>query len=96
MPPQFVDTPSDYTVEYRNSVILHCEADGIPPPTTVWMKDNVELTDEDVRYFANPSGSLRIASTVRNDTGIYSCVITNSAGTARKDINLNVLGKFSK
>ncbi|XP_071821894.1 hemicentin-1-like isoform X3 [Apostichopus japonicus] len=91
MPPQIMETPSDYTVLYRNSVTLHCEADGIPPPKTVWTKDGVPLTEDDVRYFANPSGSLRIASAVRSDTGTYSCLITNSAGTARKDINLNVL-----
>ncbi|KAJ8038941.1 Hemicentin-1 [Holothuria leucospilota] len=91
MAPTILDLQDDYTVLYRSSITLHCEADGVPPPRTEWLKDGVPLSEDDVRYFASPSGSLRITSTVRSDSGNYSCLVFNPAGRIRKDMNLIVL-----
>lgn len=42
--------------------------------------------------FAN--GTLKLENTQKPDQGKYTCVVSNSAGTAEADVYLSVLGKF--
>lgn len=45
------------------------------------------------RYSILEDGSLQIHSARVTDTGRYMCMATNAAGTERKQIDLQVLGK---
>lgn len=45
------------------------------------------------RYSMAEDGSLHIHSAHVTDTGRYVCMATNAAGTERKQIDLQVLGK---
>ncbi|KAI8779431.1 hemicentin-1, partial [Biomphalaria glabrata] len=74
----------------RETVILTCEVEGFPAPTTYWLKNRKQL-DSDVRMSTLSNGSLYIASLDRKDAGVYTCITMNSAGTDSKDIRLRVL-----
>ncbi|XP_072176576.1 hemicentin-1-like [Diadema setosum] len=90
MAPFLMDSPDSYTSLLRNPVTLQCLAAGFPPPDVEWLKDGAPLDPLDVRYYITPSNSLLIASTIREDTGVYTCNVSNVAGTQQKQMQLTV------
>ncbi|XP_022085366.1 hemicentin-1-like isoform X2 [Acanthaster planci] len=86
--PTILETPREYTVKVRFPVTLLCPVTGTPKPEITWLKNGQEI--EDVRYYQTQEGSLRIASTVRDDDANFTCVAKNSAGTSYKDIRLTI------
>ncbi|XP_030853395.1 hemicentin-1 isoform X1 [Strongylocentrotus purpuratus] len=88
--PILLDSPDSYTSLIRNPVTLQCLAAGFPPPDVTWLKNGAPLNQEDVRYYITPSNSLLIASTMREDSGIYTCNVSNTAGSQYKHMELTV------
>nr|XP_054769474.1 hemicentin-1-like [Lytechinus pictus] len=88
--PILLDSPDAYTSLIRNPVTLQCLAAGFPPPEVTWLKNGAPLDPEDIRYYVTPSNSLLIASTIREDSGIYTCNVTNTAGYQYKHMELTV------
>lgn len=43
IPPRFLLPPMPMAVSVKESIILHCEANGEPSPTVIWTKDGVPL-----------------------------------------------------
>uniref|UniRef100_A0A8B9ZBH1 Hemicentin 1 n=1 Tax=Anas platyrhynchos TaxID=8839 RepID=A0A8B9ZBH1_ANAPL len=68
-----------------------CIAEGVPTPRITWRKDGVVFTGNNTRYSILEDGSLHIHSAHVTDTGRYMCMATNTAGTERKRIDLQVL-----
>ncbi|XP_069772736.1 hemicentin-1-like [Narcine bancroftii] len=64
------------------SVTLECAVTGIPTPLITWMKDGHVISRTNV--------SLKIDRVTEKDGGIYSCVGTNEAGEAERDVMLIV------
>lgn len=76
-----------------SSVTLQCHADGSPSPVVTWHKDGQSLRAS-VRQRALSSGSLQIAFVQPADTGRYTCIAANAAGTVSVEISLTVQSEF--
>ncbi|XP_026864749.2 immunoglobulin superfamily DCC subclass member 3 [Electrophorus electricus] len=81
----FTMEPSDIIAVQQQPLMLHCQAEGIPPITTQWRRNGAPLLeDENYSMFAN--GSLLIGHFQRtrsdglSDEGDYECVAQNSFG----------------
>ncbi|XP_055516059.1 hemicentin-1-like [Leucoraja erinacea] len=94
VPPSF-HRPMDQTsvtVIEGNSLSLFCECSGIPSPRLQWWKNGLLLTSEDNGQIIVHSGRqmLRILGTRISDSGNYTCVGTNVAGTSSQDYSVEV------
>ncbi|CAH1270966.1 HMCN1 [Branchiostoma lanceolatum] len=69
-------------------ITLECKVSGVPTPTVEWLKDGsvVPMTDRTSLV----STGLQISAAVVRDSGLYSCTATNAAGTATRQIQLNI------
>ncbi|GCB76261.1 hypothetical protein scyTo_0019867 [Scyliorhinus torazame] len=94
VPPAFhgLEDQASVTVIEGNSVSLFCECSGIPSPNLEWQKNGVSLfTGKDGRItILSGRQMLQISSTRISDTGNYTCVGTNLAGTNKKDYSVEV------
>ncbi|KAI6172894.1 EGF-like domain-containing protein [Aphelenchoides besseyi] len=67
----------------RESTHLECKFEGNPEPTVKWMRSGKTINTADSSVILSPRGeSLLIPKTERSDAGDYSCLLSNSAGTA--------------
>ncbi|XP_059503813.1 hemicentin-1 isoform X2 [Stegostoma tigrinum] len=78
------------TVHMNQPAVLKCVVKGVPAPQVTWRKDGTILSTSNLRYSFLGDASLHISSTQVTDTGRYLCMATNTAGTARKRIDLQV------
>lgn len=77
-----------------NPVSLVCVADGTPHPAVSWLKEGLELDQEQDLSLLNLNTTLQLAQAQVNDTGRYTCVADNVAGQASRHFDLKVLGGF--
>ncbi|XP_009071332.1 PREDICTED: hemicentin-1-like, partial [Acanthisitta chloris] len=89
--PSIRSSPHTAVVHINASALLECAAGGVPTPRITWRKDGAVLTGNNSRYSLLEDGSLHIPSAHVTDTGRYMCMATNTAGTERKRIDLQVL-----
>ncbi|KAI8479293.1 Hemicentin-1, partial [Branchiostoma belcheri] len=89
-PPTIEEGGTDSVVMVGEVITLECKVSGVPTPTVDWLKDGsvVPMTDRTSLV----STGLQISAAVVRDSGQYSCTATNAAGTATKQIQLNVRG----
>ncbi|CAH3026727.1 unnamed protein product, partial [Porites evermanni] len=80
-PPKIVNFVQEYKVAERQSVTLHCQAEGYPEPTFTWSPCNNGCN----------TGTLTIPE-VFNDT-VYTCTATNSEGSDSADASVVIAGK---
>ncbi|XP_027560313.1 hemicentin-1 isoform X2 [Neopelma chrysocephalum] len=83
--------PQTAVVHINASALLECAARGVPAPRVTWRKDGAVFTGNNTRYSLLEDGSLHIPSAQVADSGRYVCMATNSAGTERRRIDLQVL-----
>ncbi|XP_026815472.1 protein sidekick isoform X3 [Rhopalosiphum maidis] len=90
--PIIENEPQNSTVLEGNEVILSCRVIGAPKPNTTWIVGDVFLSlNERIRIL--DTGDLFISSTKVQDTGKYSCIRSNEAGTVEMHAYIKVLGK---
>ncbi|XP_053415690.1 hemicentin-2 [Nycticebus coucang] len=77
----------DVVVVRGSSVVLLCEAQGIPLPLVSWMKDGEPLSPQSLEQ----GPSLQLEATEAADSGTYSCVAQSEAGEARRHFQLTVM-----
>ncbi|XP_041428394.1 hemicentin-2 isoform X1 [Xenopus laevis] len=96
--PMIQPGPSVVSVSVNQTAVLPCRMEGIPLPTASWRKDGSPLSIEISRLEFLADGSLRIPHTLLQDSGYYLCTVTNSAGMARRGVELRVFvhGGFSQ
>ena len=85
----------DCEVLEGKDVSLEIVVSGQPPPTVKWFLDERLLTSKDKRHKILSHGSvhsLNITNILTEDEGIYECVATNVAGTAKCDCEVLVDG----
>ena len=87
------------TVNVGDPLTLSCTSIGSPPDTFTWRKDNdsrvlqstsitaVDHTNMTAKFCADYS----IASPTTNDSGTYTCTITNPIGTANATVTVKVI-----
>lgn len=93
VPPVISSDTHQYLAPVDSSVTLQCQADGSPPPSVTWHKDGQQLS-ESVRQRVLSSGSLQIAFIQPGDTGRYTCIAANVAGTVSHEMSLTVQSKI--
>ncbi|CAJ0944218.1 unnamed protein product [Ranitomeya imitator] len=96
--PSILPGPSVVSASVNQTAVLPCWAEGLPPPAITWKKDGSLLSEETSRLEFLKDGSLRIPQTLLQDSGYYLCTVSNSAGIARRGVELRVYvnGGFSE
>ena len=90
---------NETTVAHESSVVITCNASGIPDPELVWKKDSepvdYTLTSSvpSVDYYTVET--LSIESVVPEDSGVYTCIATNQGGTVGASTQLHVVGVYN-
>jgi Down syndrome cell adhesion protein len=81
--------------------VLQCEAQGDPVMTVEWQKDKQQIDSLiDKRYsikqeIVSPQkmiSYLEISSTIRHDSALYTCLVSNNFGRDDTNIQLIVQG----
>lgn len=93
VPPVIRSEIQEYQAPVDSAMMLHCHAEGTPPPSVTWHKDGQLLSDS-VRQRLLSSGSLQITLIQPTDSGRYTCTAANAAGTATLDMSLTVQSRF--
>ena len=86
--------------------IFYCEASGVLAPNITWRMngETLESDSQNITILIGSTGdtimnsTLQVLNTLPNDTGTYSCVATNAAGsvTASAELTVNCMsGVFS-
>ncbi|CAH1783082.1 unnamed protein product [Owenia fusiformis] len=73
---------------------IYCSPEAAPRPEIRWFRDRTELhpsPDENARVRKLPNGHLMIRDIGRGDMGNYTCIATNSQGTASSTGELVIL-----
>lgn len=65
--------------QWKNDISFHCKIDGVPKPVVEWLKDSHSIVYTR-RIFAK-GDTLNITSVEHNDTGNYTCKVSNNAGS---------------
>ena len=93
---------SSVTVNVGSSLTLSCTSQGSPPDTFTWRKDNdptvlqstnitaVDYTSTSAVFRANYS----IDSVTTNNSGTYTCTVTNPIGSNNATVAVAVTGKL--
>ncbi|XP_068599564.1 hemicentin-1 [Brachionichthys hirsutus] len=74
--------PSTLDVILNNPITLPCRATGSPRPTITWQKEGINIATAGGSFTVLPNGGLQITEALLLDSGIYTCVAQNPAGTA--------------
>ncbi|XP_041262809.1 hemicentin-2 isoform X2 [Onychostruthus taczanowskii] len=80
-PPALKPLPGMVMVMVNSSVVLSCEATGVPRPEVTWQKDGVGIAGGSGLKVL-PSGQLRLLRAAPEDAGTYLCMARNPSGTA--------------
>ncbi|XP_014864173.1 triple functional domain protein-like [Poecilia latipinna] len=93
-PPEFLIPLSDASCESGDSVTLRCKVCGRPRAAVSWRgPDNSILSNNghySVTYSETGEASLHVLRVSLEDSGVYTCVATNVAGTVTSSAGLTV------
>ena len=73
--------------------IIQCTFEGVPTPTVVWSRDGNVLTDgsNDITIATGDSSStLTITTLTADDSGSYTCMVSNLLGNDTASSTLQV------
>lgn len=77
-----------------STVLLPCDADGIPTPVIQWVKEGKSL-DASTSYSVLANGTLLIRNLSMSDEGLYRCIASNRGGTDNRTVALDVHCMFN-
>lgn len=89
--PSFIRPLEDKTVARGETAVLQCIAGGSPAPRLNWTKDDGPLLVTERHFFAAANQLLIIVDAGLEDAGKYTCIMSNTLGTERGHIYLNVM-----
>ncbi|XP_040215726.1 hemicentin-1 isoform X1 [Rana temporaria] len=90
VPPTIKDGPNLVTSFVNNPANLECKAAGVPLPRISWRKNGAILHENNERYTVMESGTLYFPSANVTDSGLYTCLAANAAGSNQKQTKLLV------
>ncbi|KAM9810462.1 hemicentin-1 [Neosynchiropus ocellatus] len=90
VPPIIPPVQTDISVIQGFQALLPCSAQGSPEPRVSWKKDGVIVPNIPGKFTVLRSGELIIERAEPGDSGVFTCVATNAAGSAKQDIRLSV------
>ena len=76
---------------------LECEVVSQPPPAVLWLVNGVVIqpSKKHAMYTAGNKKVLEVRDVMMEDTGVYTCRITNELGEAITSTTLYVTGEYS-
>ncbi|XP_074860930.1 neural cell adhesion molecule L1-like protein isoform X1 [Carettochelys insculpta] len=80
----------DYATVVGYSAFLHCEVFASPPASITWSRYDSTLPLEGLRYIPYGNGTLEIRETNKEDSGSYTCWVSNQVGKCAITANLGV------
>lgn len=94
VPPRFVAEPESQAVVPKSTVLFRSVFEGTPPFTVKWFKDDIELISGPscTIRLEKYSSSVELYSVETLQCGIYSCQVSNAAGTVQSGAELLVKG----
>lgn len=94
VPPRFIDELKSQAVIPKSDVSFKSVFEGTPPFAVTWFKDDTELiTGPSCRIrLEKYSSSVELGSVGTLQAGIYSCQLSNEAGTVTSAAQLLVKG----
>ena len=101
-PSIIADFPKMQECKEGAEFILTAKIDGSPPPTAVWLLEGEEIkadgerviiTQEEADDGSGVICTLKITKTSDEDNGKYTLLVKNTAGEARLETMLDVMGK---
>ncbi|XP_069862575.1 leucine-rich repeats and immunoglobulin-like domains protein 2 isoform X2 [Dipodomys merriami] len=93
--PSFIRPLEDKTVTRGETAVLQCIAGGSPAPRLNWTKDDGPLLVTERHFFAAANQLLIIVDAGQEDAGKYTCILSNTLGTERGHIYLNVISSLN-
>ncbi|XP_055365994.1 neuronal cell adhesion molecule-like isoform X3 [Betta splendens] len=80
-------SPKDYIIDPRESIVIHCEAKGNPHPSFLWTRNGTHFdTDEDPNVTMKPHSGTLVVDISREKAehyeAVYQCTARNKHGTA--------------
>lgn len=93
-PPSFVTMPESQTALPNATVRFKCTFQGTPPFTIKWFKNDTELMTGPTCFTGQDGLScfLELYSLVVVQSGVYSCQVSNEAGSVRCSADLTIKG----
>ncbi|XP_061670847.1 leucine-rich repeat and immunoglobulin-like domain-containing nogo receptor-interacting protein 1 isoform X2 [Syngnathoides biaculeatus] len=77
-------------VEQGHTAVLHCNAEGQPPPSVTWRNPELRALTDLGRIRAVGNGSLEVRYAQPQDGGLYRCVASNAAGNDTRSVEVRV------
>lgn len=96
--PAITLTPKKSVYYVEDSLTIQCSSDSNPPPIFTWsFKPHNKSGDTRIEY-SNDKSELVFSSLKAEDSGIYICIVNNSAGPhfLNTSVNVSVLPKISE
>ncbi|CAJ1068041.1 hemicentin-1 [Xyrichtys novacula] len=90
VPPMIPPSQTELSVIQGFQALLPCAAQGSPEPRVSWEKDGTSVPSLPGKFTILRSGELIIERAEVGDAGVFTCVATNAAGSARQDIQLSI------
>ncbi|XP_029960009.1 hemicentin-1 [Salarias fasciatus] len=90
VPPMIPPAQTELSVVQGFQALLPCAAQGSPEPRVSWEKDRAPVPKLPGKFTVLRSGELIIERAELGDAGVFTCVATNAAGSARQDIHLSI------
>ncbi|KAM3915384.1 hemicentin-1 [Leptodactylus fuscus] len=82
-PPKVVVDPKNVTFTKGSGIKLKCVATGYPVPQIVWTHNDIFVRFS-TRYILTQDGTFFIKNAMERDSGVYTCLAANAAGTDRQ------------
>ncbi|KAJ0065818.1 hypothetical protein NL108_000035 [Boleophthalmus pectinirostris] len=96
--PEFLVPVSDVSCESGDSVTLRCKVCGRPRASVTWRGPENNILSNNghysITYSETGEATLRILGVTVEDSGVYTCVATNVAGSGSSSANLKVTGIY--
>ena len=85
--------PANSEASVNADHMIQCTFEGVPTPTVEWSRDGTMLTDgsNDITIATgDSSGTLTITTLTADDSGSYTCMVSNLLGTVTASSALEV------
>ncbi|KAK6480651.1 neural cell adhesion molecule L1-like protein [Huso huso] len=81
-PMLLTDNNLEYAAVEGKDVLLDCKVFGSPHPVVEWDREDSASPVQGPKYSIYENGSLNIKNTVKEDSGLYTCLTGNTEGKA--------------
>ena len=91
--PVTMNIGDNVTAASNTSITIKCPVSGVPTPSVIWTKDEVEIT-LGVKYSIASDNSLVIEGVASDDSAQYTCSVESVSGTDSESSVVKIIGEF--